>query len=87
MSNENNQGGAFDFVGTPGYDIGFFECFKDPLMCLGAWCCPCLLTGLIQGQIDKKGFNVWVKVFDFSPVYALELLLTVFVDMFNISSI
>lgn len=54
-------GSPFDFFEKNGYENHFCACFKDPICCLGAWCCTPCAVGKIKADLDdnSKSFDLW----------------------------
>ncbi|PJF18571.1 hypothetical protein PSACC_01608 [Paramicrosporidium saccamoebae] len=48
----------FDCFSKNGYEHGFCGCLRDPLYCIATYFCPCLVVGLVTGQMDGGSFNV-----------------------------
>lgn len=42
-----------------GYENHFCMCVKDPICCLGAWCCAPCTVGKVKGDLDDKTFDLW----------------------------
>ncbi len=47
-----------DCFNKNGYDIGFCSCFKDPAWCLATYCCPCIVIGMVTGEMEGGSFNI-----------------------------
>lgn len=55
----NMPSSPFDFFDKNGYENHFCACFKDPICCLGAWCCLPCTVGKLKGDLDDKTFDLW----------------------------
>lgn len=65
-TNDTNAN-PFDFFKTEGYDNEFCLCFKDPLVCIATWFCPCLVVGKVKGELDGRQFDVLVNELTYNP--------------------
>lgn len=49
----------FDFFAKNGYENEFCACYKDPLCCVGAWCCTPCTVGKLKGDMEERPFDWW----------------------------